>query len=355
MKQSRKFNLVFITFIIIFLVFNFSVWNSRNKILYDPPEGYSSGDLSRLSKEYKLNILKKDENNLPKRHIEFENYKNENIDVLTIGDSFSNAGSGGLNPYYQDYLASLQNYKVLNIKRIKEKSVISTFEIILNNGLLDEIKPKYVLLEIVVRGFAYNNVKSNNEILINKKSFKNIYPKIFVKGNNSYKKNKLFDFISLSNFKCFIDDFDYSKSAKSNFAQVYKVKLNKNLFNNKTSNDLLFYYQDIGNINNNDIDLLNNNLNNIAKELEKRDIKLIFMPAVDKYDLYSDYIIKNKYPKNDFFKILRRKKKNYYLIDTKKILQGYAKKGESDIFYIDDTHWSSKASKLIFENYKIPK
>ena len=71
------------------------------------------------------------------------------------------------------------------------------------------------------------------------------------------------------------------------------------------------------------------------------------MPAVSKYDLYSKYIVNNPYPKDHFFDIFTPMNKEYIFIDTKEILAKKLEKSEKDIFHIDDTHWSYKASDAV--------
>jgi len=100
------------------------------------------------------------------------------------------------------------------------------------------------------------------------------------------------------------------------------------------------------------IDKLNNNLNALSKILKKKNIKLYFMPAVDKYNLYSKYIVNNTYPQSIFFEELRKLPKEYTFIDTKTILLEELKKGVKDIYHSDDTHWSYKASEAIFKKVK---
>jgi hypothetical protein len=78
------------------------------------------------------------------------------------------------------------------------------------------------------------------------------------------------------------------------------------------------------------------------------------MPVVDKYDLYSDDIVRNPYPKNPFFDELRKLPKRYTLIDTKAILEPMVKAGVKDVFYPDDSHWTCKASKKVFETVRFP-
>ena len=126
------------------------------------------------------------------------------------------------------------------------------------------------------------------------------------------------------------------------------------MFNTEIKNKLLFYFGDIkkfGNSNIDYIDILNNNLNQISDILDEKNIKLIFMPNVDKYNLYSEYVLeKEKYPKSKFFEELRLKQKNYIFIDTKKILKVLVDKGVKNIYYPDGTHWSNIGRSEVVNN-----
>ena len=69
------------------------------------------------------------------------------------------------------------------------------------------------------------------------------------------------------------------------------------------------------------------------------------MPCVDKYNLYSDYVVNNPYPRSIFFEKLRMLPKKYFFIDTKAILAAKLCKGEKDVFYADETHWVGRLLK----------
>jgi len=92
---------------------------------------------------------------------------------------------------------------------------------------------------------------------------------------------------------------------------------------------------------------INEQFNYVAKKLKTLNIKLYFMVCSDKYDLYYDYIQDNKHIKNNFFDLFRPLKKDYYFVDTKKILLPLLKDGVKDVYWIDDTHWSKKASEAV--------
>jgi len=125
------------------------------------------------------------------------------------------------------------------------------------------------------------------------------------------------------------------------------------MFSAKISNELLFYHKDLKNLKletKNSIELLNKNFNLLADELSKKGIKLIFMPAVDKYNLYRPYIVSNTYKESIFFEYLETLPKEYIFINTKEILSKELEKGVKDIYHVDDTHWSYKASEAIIES-----
>jgi hypothetical protein len=46
---------------------------------------------------------------------------------------------------------------------------------------------------------------------------------------------------------------------------------------------------------------------------------------------------------------MRKLPKRYRYIDTKAILLPELERGEKDIYFMDDSHWSPKAAKKIFE------
>ena len=138
------------------------------------------------------------------------------------------------------------------------------------------------------------------------------------------------------------------------------------MFTVKNSDKLLsIKYKRI--VNENDVKVINDNLNNLSDRLKTKGITLVYMPIVDKLNLYGKFLIDKSYSKSSFFEYLRVLPeryiyskssffeylrvlpKRYIFIDTKAILLEELEKGEKDIFYADDTHWSWKASKKIFE------
>jgi hypothetical protein len=266
--------------------------------------------------------------------------------MLTMGDSFSNADTGGLNPYYQDYLATKYNLNILNLRR-EPLSNYNSYKLVLylyNSGWLKKYKPKYILIQSVGR-FIYNRYAQKFDMNFSKK------PKYLIektKITDSYIPHLLL--INTANYKFFTSKIYFALN-HGKYKGILKFNLNKKMFSVKKFQDkLLVTDEDLLGIHN-DISFakfVNDNFNKLAKLLKPMGITLIFLPSVDKYDLYTKYIINNTHQKNLFFENMRKLKKDYVFVDTKKILRDYMKTHQDrDIFYPDDTHWSYKASDII--------
>ena len=149
MIKSKKFVLGILLILIIFISFHLIVWQFTKKVY---PKGYVVGDLARMSYKFDLITKRKNINTLEKRHIHFNNYNGEKVDVITIGDSFSNGAGGGKNRYYQDYMVSKYNMNVLNIPDLSNTgNYVDSLILLLNSGFFDISKPKYIILECVQR------------------------------------------------------------------------------------------------------------------------------------------------------------------------------------------------------------
>lgn len=336
----------------LFLLFNIAVWKLATEDLLTG----KAGDLSRIGYVSEAAELKSASVDLPKRHIEGTDFSGGNIDVLVIGDSFSNGGGRDRNPFYQDYIATVNGYDVLNIQPYKNHTPLTTIYILMNSGWLDKYKPRFVLVESVGR---YSVLNLGGTIGVNKTDFIGNIERFYreAKYENEFEPGDI-AFINTGNIKYFFYRLLYLFSDHAYYSQVYKKKLNTPLFSKGDGRTLLFYYEDLKAISfmrEEYIRRMNYNLNALASRLRQMGIALVFLPAVDKYDLYSDYIADNPYPRSVFFERLRALEKGYFMIDTKGILAEELKRGEKDIFAPDDSHWTWKASKKIFESFSFAK
>ena len=329
-----------------FIGVNFVIWKLWTEDLLTE-HNYYAGDLTRMGYLLGDKLYRKNYYDLPYLHIEAPDYAGQKIDVLTIGDSFSNGGGGGRNRYYQDYIASLNRFTVLNIYSYKHMDSLTTVSALCNNGTMDRLKPRIVLVEtsqkFCIDDFAKQidfdlTIAADNREPFSQTHEMNALPAVI--------------FINNGNFKFLLYNLLYPFSDHAFIGKVSIRYLTTAMFSVKNGNRLLFLRDEVKRATHTtpeNVSLMNHNLNRMADKLAAKGIHLYFMPCVDKYTLYSDYLKENPYPKNRFFEELRKLPKRYNLIDTKAILAEELKKGEEDIFYADDTHWSWKASEKIFK------
>jgi len=349
MNKCKKYTYLVLAILLIFVLVNAVIWKCwTEKILSSE---YNGGDLVRMGYLPELKLLRKNYYDLPIRHIEQHEYRGQSIRVLTIGDSFSNGGGGGKNRYYQDYIASINHCGVLNIEPYKALDNITLAAILCNNGYLDRVRPKYLLIGAAEKFCLPLYAKPLD--LATSYSMEKL-GKLPRMGYNLTHKNTI-TFINQGNFKFLFNALLYRFSDNAYFSKTYVRELTKPLFSVKDGRKLLFYRDDINEIpgtNEKRISIVNENLNKLADILRKKGIRLYFMPSADKYDLYSDFIKDNPYPRSTFFEGLRKLPKRYTLIDTKAILHPELVRGEKDVYYPDDTHWTWKASEKIFSRVR---
>lgn len=338
----------FIGLVIAFLIFHGVTWNLVTNNIFENTEGKYIGDLGRFS--YAINSLHPRANELTLSRASKTFVNHNKVDIITVGDSFSNGSVGGRNPFYQDFIATEKNLNVVNIQP-SPKGFIETILILNSSGALDSMRPKAIILESVERSSIQRlskpinwNIEGNLGELLDASPLRVLPQKIDM------------PFINHHNYKASIYPILYNYDDNALWSKAYKATLNDNYFTSKDGRTLLYYSGDLKNIkraNFENISLLNSNLNLLQEILKEKSIKLFFLPAADKYNIYSKYIVNNKQPESSFFELLRETDKSYYLIDTKMILRKLSDRGVHDIYYSDDTHWSNKASAAISKSLKL--
>ena len=341
--RFKRLVLYFVAIMTLFVALNYTIWTRyMEDILTD--KNYVGGDLTRMGYILDSKMPRKNSFDLPERHISLKDYQGQKIDMVTIGDSFSNGGGGGRNSFYQDYIASINNISVLSLGEYKNVDFITMISILNNNGFLDKVKPRYILIGATERGFK--------DMVTDIDFDKNL-------GMNEIKKYMKENFIGLpkvpfinnGNIKFIVNSLVYKFRDHGLFSDVYIGDLSQEMFSVKASAKLL-YLPYRPNIEKTDVVKLNDNMNKLADRLRVKGIQLIYMPYVDKYSLYSTWIVRKRYQVSPFFEILRPLPKRYRFIDTKALLQEELEKGKKDIFYADDGHASWKASEKIFGSVK---
>ena len=259
-----------------------------------------------------------------------EELRSIHVNVLTVGDSFSQQGIIG----YQNYMPG-EGLTVANCRRSLYESPIQYACNILDWGVVDSTNIDVMVVEVVERDFAlsFGNFKENKVEVPEPES-------------TSDKEERNANEWSLLRARDFIL---YRFAGRS---PVYQVTLDKDYFSSKEPRSLYFYYVDVANGL-----MIDEALRPKVKEVfdllthkaHERGIKLMLMMAVDKYDLYQDYIVDNPYPHpktvNEDVKVILGDVTNVML--CKYYLEPMLEKGEKDVFLFDDSHWSSKAAEVV--------
>lgn len=337
MQKEREFFIKVIVIILIFTGLNYF-------IDYKYSEEFT-GDLGRLAKidfgkEY--NEIFGSELETQEYYLKYNSVEKE-YDVITIGDSFSQQEKDG----YQNYLSKISGLRVMNLKRYNNNfsEPEQTAFILLNSGYFDEVKTKYLIVESVERYFITRGIDIN---LDEKTELNEIY-KYYENLEKKKIENEKRSFFNVSNVKFIINKFLYKINNRAFYTQVYKQTLKEEMFSVR-GKELYFYIDDIKNLKytKENMEKTNKNLNILSEKLKEKGIELIIMPAVNKYTFYQDYIEENKFEKSLFFEEYSKQIKNYIFVDTKEILTENIS-NEKDLFYLNDTHWSYKASKKVAE------
>lgn len=351
--NSKKYVIGFLLIVGIVFGGNVILWYGYTKDCFISNDGH--GDLTRMAalphEKSQTDCFQYD-----KSHIEFKDYwemqDRPRIDILTVGDSFSN-GKGGT--YYQDYLVDKYGKVVMNIPKIGQTSPVTTLRTLISTGIMEEISPQVVVLssaeKLVVERmdghdktmkkmpreeFIRNLIEGGNN---NDLAFDGILPGIMPKYN----------LLLLERLK---RNYKYDSDSDRLCEEVHKEMLTQQLFTDKDrENMLLFHHDDLwwqgAHV---DFEQIDENLSELAAELKKLNIQLVVMIAVDKADLYHPYIVDSgKYMENTFMRELSYRAKDYVYIDTKDILRELLAKGEKDIYWQDDTHWSWKAEQRVMD------
>lgn len=338
--RYRRLVISFIALMSIFVGTNYVIWKSVTEDLITDRH-YDGGDLSRMGYVPESKMYRHTTTDLPRQHIELSDYDGRHVDMLTVGDSFSSGGGGGYNRFYQDYIASYDNFDVLNFNPPKELDFISTISILLNNGFLKQSQPRYVLIGATEIGWQEWSHHINFE---QNKSMTDLAK---LPLRNNFGKLPHVSVMNNGNIKFLLFSMLYRFSDNAVFSKVYKTTLTKQLFSVPDENKLLYLpYRHIPS--SMDIERLNQNLNELSDRLNSSGIRLIFMPFPDKYTLYARWIENKKFPESQFFEYLRPLPKHYLFIDTKALLQDALERNVKDVYYADDTHSSWKASEKIF-------
>lgn len=261
-------------------------------------------------------------------------------DVLTIGDSFAEMGAYG----FQNYLCKYSDLRLSHIAGICSNPFSAAYYL-LDNGLTDRLKVKHLVVTSVERSFL-------NRMLW----FESTYPDLA--GIASHTMTDINTSTKSAHSGNKIPENDFSMLPAKNWGMlrlgfsksIYDCKLNSPLFtHNKYDKSLFFYKDDLQNlrINQPDEKVITEVLDKLFEKAKAKGVNLILLIAADKYDIYQPFIENNPYGPKTINEDLARIYPSPNIIISKFFLQPMLFDGEKDLYLVNDSHWSYKASQRV--------
>ena len=209
--------------------------------------------------------------------------------------------------------------------------------------------PDVVVLESVERNFVFRlcNIDFSSNIKP-KASVYNPVEEMQTDFSTFYKnqliKNKAILNVSLRDFSTF-----YKNQLIKNKA-ILNVSLRDGLFScSGKEKELYFYYEDLSFPEEEQIQTAISNLDSLFQLAKKKNICLFYVVAADKYDVYQEFAVDNRFPEKTLLDNFSSHESNPYFVNTKHVLLKNARQGVKDLYYADDTHWSPIGAKIVAE------
>ena len=309
-------------------------------------DGFYDGDIGRLGKisfgnEYSKSLK---ENYLQNKLtidtliVTYEKLQIPNVSkkIFTIGDSFSKQGIFG----YQNYLAHLLKDSIVNIE-IYGGHLLTAVSL-LNSGIIDSSNCQIMILQTVDRNLIVTLNSTDFEVRykLPKTGMQKVKDLDEDSQNkkNTKKDSELYNLCSYIRLRW----FNYNNP-------ILEHSLKQECFTHNKFSRKLFYYKDDMNFRNTskaDISKAKENLILLNKKFSEKGIKLIFLIAADKYDVYRPFTVDNTLPVDTTTDELSQIP-GVCVIDTKPMLQEMVRNGEKDVYMVNDTHWSYKGSEAV--------
>lgn len=309
---------------------------------------YDQGDLLRMGNLYALgNYHDLLLNNLPSEiqysHLsKIDLNKKVNVDLLTIGDSYSEQGGYG----YQNILVD-KGVSVLHVDRfVSKENPLQTLINLTNSQFFDIISPRYILLQSVERSVNQRttNLSWNSQMNLDSLSL----------AIGTYQKKlppKGPAFFSKALYRIPITNIRYVFEQKPPHSKTFKFQTIRSDLFSYGSSDLLILDEDVQQLDlKNDKNMIMNLVNQLTRLndlLREKNITLLVLIGPDKYDCYYHYIAnKSNYPEPQFFDVYNKTPKNYLDVDVYSALTKAIEK-QPDVYFYDDTHWSPIGAEIV--------
>jgi hypothetical protein len=329
-KFVIKSLLYFVPFICLYLGYNIFIHSNL------------SGDIGNLGQiPFGHSYLKNFESNHPSQLLIIDTsvseynttYLHKKKSIINLGDSFSRQGSFG----FHNYLANILKDSIINIISDKIGTNIRTAISLINSGIIDSTNCRLLIIERVDREL----IESLSALDLSSKyqSFPNI---INTQKTDNNKDNELYELCQWIRLQVNYEN------------PIGKNRLDNDYFtDNKYARELFYYKIDLNftKLSDYDIDKATDNLKLLNELVAERGIKMIFLIAADKFDVYRPFMTDNTMPIDSTTDKLSEIP-DICIINTKQMLQDMVRNGEKDVYLVNDTHWSYKGSKAVAEKIK---
>ena len=256
--------------------------------------------------------------------------------IVTIGDSFSQQDERG----YQNFLAHRLGEPVTNIRLIQGAEPEQSALDLLQAGFFDTLPGvKWVIVESVERALVERNLhldpdRRTAESPLLREEENTAGPD---SGNGllgrAFRQSKDWMLLNL-------------RLARN---PVRTATLDRPCFTLPGRESTLYFYtDDLDRLTVSDAELatVRESLRTLHDRFQARGIKLLFLMAVDKYELYQHFIVDNSHPQRPLGSRLQALDSLEFFVDPLPALRERLEAGEQDLYMGHDTHWSQKSARI---------
>ena len=141
---------------------------------------------------------------------------------------------------------------------------------------------------------------------------------------------------------------EYFKKRMNVKNPVKHLKLKEKMFTCRgAEDDLYFYREDLFSIEDEIYAGSLQKLDSLLIITQEKKIRFLFLVPADKYDLYKDFAVKDKYQAEGQLSHFEQYTDNPRFLNCKELLYPLLQQGDKDIYRCNDTHWSPLAAKYV--------
>lgn len=258
-------------------------------------------------------------------------------DVVTVGDSFSQQGYIGYQNFLSHKIGKVSN---LPIDREKITSAQAAFNLV-NSGFFDNFpNVRYVVVESVerelVRFWSQVDRAGKDTVLPLSAAFAE-------SGKPDDPRNVM--------GKCFRQGIDWLKiTIGADENPVKRLRLDRECFTIPGKESMLyFYHDDLTDVvyDDSQVEDVADKLADLHARYQAKGIKMLFLLAPDKYEIYQHYAVDNPFPPKMVGAQLAGLDTLGFVVNPIPEMLRRIDDGEKDMYMANDSHWSYKSSRLV--------